>query len=94
MSLREFAVHLGVSDRMVSKWEAGGEGIHPRPVNQAALDTSLVRADLDEQGRFRLLLVDDDAMLGASERPLEAECDSSPLGLAATELFARDQAAG
>jgi hypothetical protein len=40
MSLREFAAHLGVSDRMVSKWEAGGERIHPRPVNQATLDTS------------------------------------------------------
>lgn len=24
MSVREFAAHLGVSDRAVSKWEAGG----------------------------------------------------------------------
>lgn len=81
MSLREFAVHLGVSDRMVSKWEAGGEGIHPRPVNQAALDTSLARSDLDVQERFRLLLVHDGVMPGASERRLDAECDSSLSGL-------------
>ena len=36
MSIREFAAHLGISERMVSKWEAGREAIHPRPVNQAA----------------------------------------------------------
>jgi DNA-binding transcriptional regulator YiaG len=36
MSVREFAAHLGVSDRMVSKWEAGGPGLRPRPVNQGA----------------------------------------------------------
>lgn len=56
MSLRDFATHLGVSDRMVSKWEAGRARIHPRPVNQAALDTSLARADHDVQERFSLLL--------------------------------------
>ena len=44
MSVREFAAHLGISDRMVSKWEAGGETIRPRPLNQAALDTSLSMA--------------------------------------------------
>ncbi|MGH3468647.1 MAG: helix-turn-helix domain-containing protein, partial [Thermocrispum sp.] len=38
MSIREFAAHLGVSDRMVSKWEAAGEHFQPRPMNQAALD--------------------------------------------------------
>ena len=36
MSVREFARHLGVSDRMVSKWEAGAADMRPRPVNQAA----------------------------------------------------------
>jgi hypothetical protein len=49
LSIREFAHHLGVSDRMVSKWEAGSI---PRPVNQAALDTALTRADHDIQARF------------------------------------------
>lgn len=54
MSVREFAEHLGVSDRMVSKWEAGGQAIKPRPMNQAALDTSLERAGADAQARFAL----------------------------------------
>jgi formylglycine-generating enzyme required for sulfatase activity len=52
MSIREFAAHLGVSERMISKWEAGGENIQPRPVNQAALDTCLARCDPDTQARF------------------------------------------
>lgn len=52
MSVREFAAHLGISDRMVSKWEAAGERIRPRPVNQAALDTSLRRAGDGTHGRF------------------------------------------
>lgn len=56
MSLREFAAHLGVSDRMVSKWEAKGEAIHPRPVNQAALDTSLATSTADERARFEVFL--------------------------------------
>ena len=51
-SAREFAAHLGVSDRMVSKWEAAGRGIRPRPVNQQALDTSLRQADPDARERF------------------------------------------
>lgn len=55
MSIRDFAEHLGVSDRMVSKWEAGGERIQPRPVNQAALDESLRRADAPQRERFAVL---------------------------------------
>lgn len=51
MSVREFAAHLGVSDRMVSKWEAGGRRIRPRPINQQALDTSLRQADPDARER-------------------------------------------
>lgn len=46
MSLEDFAEHLGVSDRMVSKWEARGETMRIRPANQAALDTSLARSTL------------------------------------------------
>ncbi|MGW6335240.1 SUMF1/EgtB/PvdO family nonheme iron enzyme [Nocardia rhamnosiphila] len=52
MSIVDFAAHLGVSDRMISKWEAGGAGICPRPVNQAALDTSLSRLDPASRARF------------------------------------------
>ncbi|MGH3904313.1 MAG: SUMF1/EgtB/PvdO family nonheme iron enzyme [Pseudonocardiaceae bacterium] len=56
MSIREFAAHLGISDRMVSKWEAAGMKIHPRPVNQAALDSSLARSSADVQARFTLIV--------------------------------------
>lgn len=58
MSIREFAAHLGVSERMISKWEAGRENIHPRPINQAALDTCLTRCDPDTQARFAHLVGD------------------------------------
>ncbi|GIH17078.1 hypothetical protein Raf01_52500 [Rugosimonospora africana] len=52
MSIREFAAHLGISERMVSKWEAGSESIVPRPVNQSALDTSLAASGPEVQERF------------------------------------------
>jgi hypothetical protein len=55
MSIREFAAHLGVSGRMVSKWEAAGERIRPRPQNQAALDRSLARSGVETSERFLLL---------------------------------------
>ena len=54
--VRGFADYLGVSDRMVSKWEAGGAMITPRPVNQAALDVTLGRADPAALCRFAALL--------------------------------------
>lgn len=57
MSLRDFANHLGVSARMVSKWEARRGGIRPRPVNQAALDESLRRAGDTDRERFAALRV-------------------------------------
>ncbi len=56
MSQRDFAAHLGVSERMVAKWESGGDKINPRPVNQSALDSSLVTAPPDVQARFEELL--------------------------------------
>ncbi|GIG85481.1 DUF5919 domain-containing protein [Plantactinospora endophytica] len=52
MSIRNFAEHLGVSDRTVSKWEAGQSNVRPRPEMQAALDTALARAETDIQRRF------------------------------------------
>ena len=41
MSIRDFAARLGVSERAVSKWEAGGAAMTPRPDSQALLDTTL-----------------------------------------------------
>lgn len=52
LSLREFAARLGVSDRMVSRWEAAGRRIQPRPFTQALLDTALRRADDETVARF------------------------------------------
>lgn len=52
MTVREFAKHLGVSDRMVSVWEASGVRVRPGPLNQAGLDESLRRCSEDERRRF------------------------------------------
>jgi transcriptional regulator with XRE-family HTH domain len=70
MSIREFAKHLGVTDRMVSKWEAGARNIHPRPVNQEALDTSLARCSDDVQARFAMLIGGEN---GGGSRPLPTD---------------------
>ena len=56
MTVRGLAAQLGVSDRMVSKWEAGGRRIRPRPANQASLDAVLARASSTARQRFALLL--------------------------------------
>jgi formylglycine-generating enzyme required for sulfatase activity len=68
MSVREFADHLGVSHRMVSKWEASGSGITPRPMNQAALDTSLATSAADVKTRFAGL-VESAAVAFVPEQP-------------------------
>jgi transcriptional regulator with XRE-family HTH domain len=54
MTVREFAAYVGVSERMVGKWEAGGAGAVPRPFNQQALDICLQRCGPDERGRFAI----------------------------------------
>jgi hypothetical protein len=56
MSLRQFARHLGVSDRVISSWEAGGAHVRPRPANQAILDESLHRCTPAERHRFEAAL--------------------------------------
>lgn len=53
MSVRGFAAHLGVNERTVTKWEAGGATMRPRPELQAALDTTLERASAEAANRFR-----------------------------------------
>ncbi|MCC3772991.1 hypothetical protein [Streptomyces sp. UNOC14_S4] len=54
--MRNFAAEIGVSDRMVSKWERGGANVTPRQGNQAALDTFLALAGHEVQERFAALL--------------------------------------
>ncbi|MFH8993145.1 SUMF1/EgtB/PvdO family nonheme iron enzyme [Streptomyces sp. NPDC017940] len=55
-TLEAFAARLGVTERMVSKWESGGAAIQPRMSNQAALDHILAQSDADAHGRFIGLL--------------------------------------
>ena len=79
MSQREFAARLGVSERMVTKWESGGENINPRPINQSALDSFLSDASPDDQARFQELL--------SLPRPAEPESgadDGYPVGTSLT----------
>ncbi|MGH3738144.1 MAG: helix-turn-helix domain-containing protein [Micromonosporaceae bacterium] len=64
LSVRAFAEHLGVAVRTISKWEAGGPAVQPRPDTQAILDTALRRADEEAQTRFSLLLYSDPASSG------------------------------
>ncbi|RZQ64422.1 SUMF1/EgtB/PvdO family nonheme iron enzyme [Amycolatopsis suaedae] len=71
MSQRDFAAHLGVTARMIAKWEAGGKNITPRAVNQEALDTSLNRSDPDTRARFAHLV--GDSMVPAAQDQRHAE---------------------
>ncbi|MFB4318134.1 SUMF1/EgtB/PvdO family nonheme iron enzyme [Actinomadura sp. 21ATH] len=48
----DFAAELGVSERIIVKWEKAGEKLTPRPVNQQALDTLLAAASAEVQTRF------------------------------------------
>ncbi|MGI5215074.1 SUMF1/EgtB/PvdO family nonheme iron enzyme [Plantactinospora sp. CA-290183] len=85
MSLREFAAYLGVSDRTVSKWEAGAERIQPRPDSQAMLDTVLERSGDEVRNRFDLLIEREAAALGALMRdqprpPVNAPAPLAQLG--------------
>lgn len=56
MSIRDFAAHLGVAERTVSKWEAGGAGVTPRPEMQSALDTTFGKAPVEARDRFTAAL--------------------------------------
>lgn len=76
MSLMEFSEKLGVSDRIVSRWEADGEQASLRMVNQAALDTLLAKADKDVQGRFVGILAADDVPAYAIIEPDEDQTSS------------------
>ncbi|MBO4163125.1 helix-turn-helix transcriptional regulator [Micromonospora sp. MMS20-R2-23] len=69
MSIRDFAEHLGVSERTVSKWEAGRAAVRPRPEIQAALDTALGMAPPDAALRFA-------SVVGSKESPRETFADS------------------
>jgi transcriptional regulator with XRE-family HTH domain len=52
LSLRDFAAHLGMSERAISKWEQAGKDLSPRPDTQAVLDTALEQGPDDVKDRF------------------------------------------
>lgn len=52
LTQQEFAAKVGISERMVAKWEGAGDHAVPRPVNQSALDTFLDISTDAEQERF------------------------------------------
>lgn len=94
MSLRDFAAHIGVSERMISKWEAGRDEIHPRPVNQAALDTVLSRCDPDARARFTALVghslvrpTEDEDVHIIGETEIRHPGDGSPMVLVEGGVF-------
>jgi hypothetical protein len=70
--LRGFAARLGVSDRMVSKWEAGGLDEQPRVINQRALDTYLAQSTAEDHSRFRGGMKAIRYAIAASQRPPSA----------------------
>lgn len=57
MTVREFAAHLGVAARTVSKWDLGWDRHVPGPESQAMLDTVLRRAGDAERERFDAFVV-------------------------------------
>jgi hypothetical protein len=52
MTVRQFADHLGITSRMVTRWSTGGPSIRPRPEYQLVLDESLRRCTDTEQRQF------------------------------------------
>lgn len=58
MTTLEFGGHLGVSDRLISYWEALGIRCQPRSLNQTRLDQALASAEPDVRLRFARQLED------------------------------------
>jgi transcriptional regulator with XRE-family HTH domain len=56
LSVRAFAMRLGVAERTISKWEALGAATRPRPDTQAILDTALAQAEPAVHLRFETSL--------------------------------------
>jgi transcriptional regulator with XRE-family HTH domain len=75
LTVRQFGAHLGVSHRMVSKWEAGA---YPRPRSEELLDTALRRASHEAKQRFFTWLFTQDATADAITRP-NSESEAAPV---------------
>lgn len=79
-SVRDFADHLGISPRMVSKWEAGGTKVHPLPETQAILDTALERSSAVVKARFVALIESAGTNLIVEEAEKTDAADAEPAG--------------
>jgi tetratricopeptide (TPR) repeat protein len=95
LSVRDFAQHLGIGPRTVTKWEALGPDTTPRPYMQGVLDTALAQSDADAKLRFELLLLDaGNAPLGhyyrSGPREWDYETWTDDLGRAAACLTRQD----
>ncbi|HEY7224648.1 MAG TPA: helix-turn-helix domain-containing protein [Micromonosporaceae bacterium] len=67
LSVREFARSLGVSDRIVSRWESAGRAAILRPSNQARLDMFLASATTEQKARFLAnLTANDDTVVATT----------------------------
>jgi hypothetical protein len=71
MTVRDFAEHLGVAIRTVSKWENRGAAITLQPGTQSMLDVALERTTPDERHRFDQLVgvVDGSPARGSEAAP-------------------------
>jgi hypothetical protein len=66
LSVRNFADHLGLPSRTISRWEALGELRTPRTEQQRMLDTVLERATSEQRSRFH------DAIAGSGDPQVTA----------------------
>jgi transcriptional regulator with XRE-family HTH domain len=95
MTIPEFAERLGVAERTVAKWEAGGSAMVPVLVMQAALDTVLERASEEakrqqkrREEKLRLSHLDTEESNHGSDKPV------TPWGKKAKERAAQLLPAG
>ncbi|MFJ4649862.1 tetratricopeptide repeat protein [Nocardia sp. NPDC088792] len=88
MSVRQFADHLGVSPRLVSKWESGTTS--PRPANQSMLDEALRLAGPEVEGKVEDLLTES-RQHDAAARPAEALSPLRQLPRDITDFTGRDE---
>lgn len=92
MSVRMFASYLGVSDRMVSKWESAQTTISPRPFNQRLLDVALEHASPTERSRFVQLLAQRQSPQAFVVRPRPAppRIQKEPIGQVVQRLLTHE----
>jgi transcriptional regulator with XRE-family HTH domain len=77
LTVRTFAEDLGVCVRTVSKWEAVGAGLTPRPELQAALDTMLRRSTEEDRERFHAVFWTATSTMAPVASPIEPRIEAT-----------------